>query len=51
MYQKGTKKFDQSKYKCPFDITDLMFNTGDNMYICLTYHGHLDKQIKPPKAV
>ena len=52
MYKKGTKKFDQSKYKCPFDTIDLKFNTGDNMYyICLTCHGHLKKQSKPPEAV
>ena len=52
MYQKGTNKFDQSKYKCQFDIIDLKFNnTGDNMYICLTCHGHLKRQNKPPPAV
>ena len=52
MYQKGTNKFDQSKYKCQFDIIDLKFNnTGDNMYICLTCHGHLKRQNKPPQAV
>ena len=28
-----------------------MFNTGGNMYICLTCHGHLKKQIEPPQAV
>ena len=51
MYQKGTKKFDQSKYKCLFAITDLKVNTGENMYICLTCHGHLKKQSEPPQAV
>ena len=52
MYQKGTKKFDQSKYKCQFDIIDLKFNnTGDIMYICLTCHGHLKRQNEPLQAV
>ena len=44
MYQKGTEKFDQGKYKCPFDIIDLKFNTYDKMYFCLKCHGHLKKQ-------
>ena len=30
MYRKNTKKCNQNKYKCPFDIFDLKFNTGDN---------------------
>ena len=48
MYHKGTKKFDQSKYKCQCDIIDLKFNnTGDIMYICLTCHG----QNEPLQAV
>ena len=52
VYQKGTEKFDQSKYKCQFDIIDLKFkNTGDKMYICLTCHGHLKRQNEPPQAV
>ena len=52
MYQKGTNKFDQSKYKCQFDIIDLKFNnTGDKMYICLTCHGHLKRQNELPQAV
>ena len=28
-----------------------MFNTGDNMYICLTCHGHLKRQSEPPQTV
>ena len=43
MHQNGTKKFDQNKYICPFDI-NWKFNTSCNMYICLTCHGHLKKQ-------
>ena len=50
MHQNGTKKFDQSKYKCPFDIIDLKVNVGENMYSCLTCYGHLKKQSKPPQA-
>ena len=50
VYQKGTKKFGQSKYKCPFDIINLKVNIGVNMYICLTCYGHLKKRSKPPHA-
>ena len=32
MYQNGTKKVDQIKCKCSFDI-DLKFNTDNKMYI------------------
>ena len=51
MYQKDTKKTDQSKCKCPFDIIDLKFNPYDKMYICSTCHGHLKKQSEPPQSV
>lgn len=50
MYQKATKKFGQSKYKCPFDIISLKVNIGVNIYICLTCYGHLKKRSKPPNA-
>ena len=44
------KRIDQSKCKCPFSIIDLNVTNGDNMFICLTCHGHLKKHSEPPQA-
>ena len=51
MYQKVTKNFDQSKCNCSFDIIDLKVNTGDNMYICLSYRGCVYFEAMRPELI